>query len=264
MKIIILANKDIASNYALNMLLPGLVSHDVCVFLSTKVGGTKNITQLDTLMFFEQSLFNQLISPLINIIQNESVYKSFEQLNRYLSQPMEELNLINCCDGLEKIQKFTPDLIISIRYGNILKDDLLKIPHFGVLNLHSGVLPDYRGVMATFWAMLNDEKEIGTTLHYIDDSTIDTGRIISSSKFEVNKKKSYLWHVLQLYVSGVALIMSAISRIENNEQLQTFPQPISGQYFSFPEADDLLEFGNKGFCMINETEIIDFIRAKYC
>lgn len=263
MKIVILANKDIASNYALNMLLPELINHELCVFLSSKVGGSSKKNHLNTLTFFEQSLFNQLISPLIDKVNNKSAYKSFEQLNSHLSQPMEELNLINSSEGVEKVRKFQPDLIISIRYGNILKDDVLRIPHFGVLNLHSGLLPDYRGVMATFWAMLNYENEIGTTLHYIDDNSIDTGRIVSSSKFQVNKEKSYIWHVLQLYIAGVKLITNAISRIENNEQLETYSQPNSGQYFSFPDVNDLLEFSKKGFCLLNENEIIDFIRANY-
>lgn len=264
MKIIILANKDIASNYALNLLLPCIKQHDVYVFLSTKVGGnTKKASELKSLEFFEQSLFNQLISPLINTIKNVSAYKSFDQLNEYLSQPTQELSFINSFESLEKIRKLQPDLIISIRYGSILKDDVLKIPRFGVLNLHSGLLPNYRGVMATFWAMLNDEKEIGTTLHYIDDSSIDTGRIVSSSRFEVDIDKSYLWHILQLYVSGVELIKSAITCIENKETLETFPQPSSGKYFSFPDENDLVQFDKKGFSLINEEEIVDFIRTNY-
>lgn len=263
MKILILANKDIASNYALNMLLPDLDHHEVSVFVSSKVGGNKKTNQLDTLKFFEQSLFNQLISPLMNNVNNESAYKSFDQLNCYLVEPLEEFNLINSSKGVEKVRKFQPDLIISIRYGNILKDDVISIPNFGVLNLHSGVLPDYRGVMATFWAMLNNESEIGTTLHYIDDNSIDTGRIVSNSRLEVNKEKSYIWHVLQLYISGVELIKKAIFCIESHGQLETYPQPNSGQYFSFPEENDLREFSEKGFCLFNENEIIDFLRANY-
>ncbi|WCN09144.1 formyl transferase [Marinomonas mediterranea] len=215
MKIIILANKNIASNYALNLLIPGLRGHDISVFLSSKVGASQNnIPRLETLKFFEQNRFNQLMSPLINRVHFESECKTFEQLNEYLLQLMEVLNKINSFENIEKIRKHQLDLIISIRYGNILKNDVINIPSFGLLNLHSGLLPEYRGVMATFWSMLNDEKEIGTTLHYIEDGSIDSGRILSKSRFEVDKNKSYLWHVLNLYVSGVELILNAIFLIE--------------------------------------------------
>ena len=76
-------------------------------------------------------------------------------------------------------QRQTPELMISIRYGKILRSKALSIPDLGVLNLHSGKLPDYRGVMATFRAMLAQEQELFSTLHWIDDDTIDTGRVIS-------------------------------------------------------------------------------------
>lgn len=264
MKIMILANKDIASNYALNLLLPALNQHELCLFLSAKVGGNaKKSSQLKSLMFFEQSLFTQIISPLINHSKPHSAYKTFEQLEQYLSQPVQELNAINSQEGIEKIKTFQPDLILSIRYGNILKDEVLQIPKQGVLNLHSGLLPAYRGVMATFWAMLNDEKEIGTSLHFIDDSNIDTGRIVSHSRFKVNTQKSYFWHTLQLYESGVELIKSAIVSIEKDQPLITYPQPNSGQYFSFPEDKDLYDFEHKGLSLVNEHEIVDFIRSHY-
>ena len=77
------------------------------------------------------------------------------------------------------ISDTTPELMISIRYGKILRSKALSIPDHGVLNLHSGKLPDYRGVMATFRAMLAQEQELFSTLHWIDDDTIDTGRVIS-------------------------------------------------------------------------------------
>ncbi|TDO96949.1 formyl transferase [Marinomonas balearica] len=269
MKIIVLANRDIASNYALNLLIPPLSGHDVSVFLSSKVGGrVQSIPQLETLKFFEQSLFNQLLSPIINDLYpkpltSNSKCKTFEQMNEWLSQPIKVLNKINSIEEVDRIQKLKPDLIISIRYGNILKDGVIQVPRFGVLNLHSGLLPEYRGVMATFWSMLHGEKTIGTTLHYIENSSIDTGRVVAKTRFEVDKKKSYLWHVLQLYVEGVERILNTVSLIEGNKRVDTCPQGNSGQYFSFPQLDDFLEFENKGLTLVNEGEIIDFLRAQY-
>jgi methionyl-tRNA formyltransferase len=74
-----------------------------------------------------------------------------------------------------------------------------------VINLHSGLLPNYRGVMATFWTLLNGDKQLVTSLHFIDDSTIDTGGIIANSTLLVQQDESYLWHVLSLYIWGVSI-----------------------------------------------------------
>jgi methionyl-tRNA formyltransferase len=45
--------------------------------------------------------------------------------------------------------------------------------------------------MASFWALLNNESEIGTTLHFIEDSSIDTGSIVASTRLAVQRERSY-------------------------------------------------------------------------
>ena len=139
----------------------------------------------------------------------------------------------------------------------------MSLPRLGVLNLHSGLLPDYRGVMATFWAMLNSEKKIGTTLHFIDDANIDTGRIVAQSHLEVEPDKSYLWHVLQLYVEGITVLSEAVSTLALGESLSLRKQS-GGQYFSFPKAQDLTKFTDQGFSLVNEDELVTFIHKHYC
>ena len=265
MKITILANKELASNYAINLLIPHLLDHDISIFLSSQVGkNNKKPNQLNTLTFFEQDLFNDLLSPLlVNSTVETNQFKSFTQLNAYTCQDIEELNVINTAEGIAKVKVTQPELILCIRYGSILKDEILSIPQFGVLNLHSGLLPNYRGVMATFWAMLNDETSIGTTLHYINDASIDTGEIIATSSFSVEKNRSYLWHVLQLYKGGCELFVAALSTIAAGNTVESARQPKGGHYYTFPTEKDLLAFNQKGFLLVNEKEVTDFLKTHY-
>lgn len=265
MNIIILANRDLASNYAVNLLLPHIENHNVQLFLSAKVGGSKNfIDGLDTLNFFEQGLFNQLICPpLENCTSRNSEGKSFDQIADVLQQPVQDLNAINDKNGIEMIKSCSPDLIISIRYGVILKNDIIALPRYGVINLHSGLLPEYRGVMATFWAMLNQEKRIGTTLHYIEDDSIDTGSIIAQSHLSVDTSKSYLWHVLSLYTKGVDLIVDAVKQINIKKRLKTAEQQSTGGYFTFPKASDLNRFREMGLKLFDQQEYVEFIKKHY-
>ncbi|MEW6984505.1 formyl transferase [Colwelliaceae bacterium 6471] len=266
MNIVILANKDIASNFALNLLLPRLTKHKISVFLSSKVGNnTKKPAQLKSLAFFEQSLLNELLSPLLEATPTKkALCLTFKQLASLLSRPIEELNHINSPDGFEKINACEPDLILSIRYGVILKAPILSLAKFGVLNLHSGSLPQYRGVMATFWAMLNDEETIGTTLHYIDDNTIDTGRVLAQSTLSINKQHCYLWHVLQLYKGGCELLELAVNQITQGIVPVSYYQESDGDYYTFPTENDLTSFNKKGYSLINEDELLAFYQTHYC
>jgi methionyl-tRNA formyltransferase len=157
MNIIILANRGIASNYARNLLLPKLSEHKITIFLSAKVGGiSKKPAELIKLTFFEQGLYNRIIAPLLpSPAERSSGFMTFEQISAICQQPVTELNNINNIEGLAMLDKAQPDLILSIRYGVILKNEAIRKARLGVLNLHSGLLQKYRGVMATFWAMLN-------------------------------------------------------------------------------------------------------------
>jgi len=265
MKILFLSNKDLASNVALNMLLPKVSeSHEVHLWLSAKVGKNSVIPkQLKTLRFFEQDLFNKLLSPLIPSSKNRNTYKSFDQFRPLLHSEIREVNQINSPEAIDDLTKLAPDLIVSIRYGGILKEAVIHIPNKGVMNLHSGILPKYKGVMATFWAIKNNDPVIGTTLHTIDDGSIDTGQVIKISTINVETKRSYLWHVLELYKQGVLDIVEAIETLENHGVLNATPQNETNTYFTFPTENECDDFENSGRSIVDEQDYLEFIQLNY-
>ncbi len=264
MNIVLLLNNDIASNLALNLLMPQLPNHNVSVFLSSKVGGQSSRPKtLQELAYFEQHIVYQLLQR--NGVNNESqgekavAFKNYEEIAQHYDIEVALLNEINTSSGINKLSELAPDIIISVRYGVILKQQVIDTAKYGVLNLHSGILPAYRGVMATFWAMLNGDDKLGTTLHFIDDSTIDTGRVIATSTFAVQADKSYLWHVLSLYFGGCQLISQAIENIVGDGELETITQPDAGGYYTFPTQTELDLFQEKCGNLFNESEILTLL-----
>jgi len=170
------------------------------------------------------------------------------------------LNAINETAGLKRYAESEPDLVLSVRYGVILRDPAISLPKHGVLNLHSGLLPDYKGVMATFWALLNKEPEIGTTLHFIEDSSIDTGSIVTTTRLPVQPDRSYLWHVLSLYESGCARMLEAVEVLDRGLALERHAQPDSGNYFSFPDDAALTKFAKQGGRLFEPDEVLNVLR----
>jgi methionyl-tRNA formyltransferase len=297
MRITILANSDLPSNYALNLLVASLSDHDLTIFLSDKVGkrGTRP-SGLKNLEFFEQSLFTRLLFPLMNEespqrfrkespqrlfkksprrFEKESPQRlekespdpshkkspqllSFEGLAEKIGKPILVLNAINDGQDLDSLTRSEPDLIVTLRYGVILKSRVIAIPKYGVINLHSGLLPAYKGVMATFRALQASEVTIGTTLHYITDSSIDTGPVIGTTAMDVIPGKSYLWHVLNLYPDGCKLIAASVEMILNKGRLDSVSQEPGGRYYTFPTDDDLNMFEQAGNHLFEVEEILEF------
>ena len=248
MRITFLTNLDLASNVALNLLLPALsTAHDLELMCSSSVGKPSTHPELAALTFLEQTLPNDLIFPMVDTQKNTGELLTFHGLERYLTSPMRVLNAPNSEQGLRLLSDKTPELMISIRYGKILRNKALSIPDLGVLNLHSGKLPDYRGVMATFRAMLAQEQELFSTLHWIDDDTIDTGRVISVQGHRRAAIGCYLSNTLSLYPAGCRAIINAVNALEDGEDLPNLASGGPGNYYSFPDEETIRDFLSTGY-----------------
>ncbi len=222
MKIILFLNNDIHSAAALRFLEPHLRDHQVRIVLSRQVGKVADLAP-ELLLIKEREKFD--------IEQN-------------FSYPTYFYDSVNSSQAVQDFRNFAPDVMVSIRFGQIMKSPLINIARHGVLNLHSGILPQYRGVMASFWAILNGEKNIGTTLHYISDGTIDTGNIIAFSEVAVNSQQSLIANINNLYQGGCVLIAQALEKIAADILPTTIDQKLLGEggYFSYPKAEDLQRF----------------------
>ncbi len=264
MRLIIFTNRDLASNVFLNHIMPHVAPYVVHIFVSDKVGKattTATPKELKDLKFFEQTLPNDFIFPsidaqpstestslnaLINGNTEGGKLLTFNQLSKYYQVPIESLNDVRSTENLDKVKVLQPDLVLSVRYGKIFGNAFLTTPKHGVINLHSGRLPQYRGVLPAFRALMNDDAVIYPTLHYIEDGTIDTGGIIGFAELKVEHDKSLLWHVLNLYPASVDLVVNAIQQIAQGKKPLAKGQDDTGAaYFTFPTADEIALFLEK-------------------
>lgn len=81
-------------------------------------------------------------------------------------------------EALERLSALKPELIVVAAYGKILPKEILDLPRLGCINVHSSLLPRYRGAAPINWAVLNGETETGVTIMYMAEG-LDTGDIIS-------------------------------------------------------------------------------------
>lgn len=86
--------------------------------------------------------------------------------------------------SLDDIEKINPDLVIVANFGKIISEKLLKIPKYGCLNLHPSLLPKYRGASPLQTAILNGDKETGTSIILMDEK-IDHGPILAQKKTDI-------------------------------------------------------------------------------
>jgi len=244
-KITLLGHPDIASLYAIDRVIGLLPEHDHSVLVSGELQ-TKSTgdAPLEALAGADAELCDRFLSGAIR----------GPVAAQLTARPMATLSQPNSPQGCQALRDLEPDLIISIRYRRILRDEAIAIPGKGVINLHSGILPDYRGVMATFWALLAGEKEIGTTLHWIVDSGIDTGPILGINRRATRPEHSYLANILGLYAGGCDMIAAAVDSLVAGRELPAQKQTAEGHYFGTPETNDVNRFEAKNLTLFDGRE----------
>jgi methionyl-tRNA formyltransferase len=82
---------------------------------------------------------------------------------------------------ISELRELKPDLIVVVAYGHILPPAILDLPRFGCLNVHTSLLPKYRGASPIQSAILNGETETGVTVMKMD-AGLDTGPIVSQRR----------------------------------------------------------------------------------
>lgn len=132
------------------------------------------------------------------------------------------------------IRDLNPDLIVVVAYGKILPKEIIEIPKYGVINVHSSLLPKFRGAAPINAAIINGEKETGVTIMYIAEE-LDAGDIILTSKTPITDEDTFLSLHDRLKDLGAKALIEAVElieqqkapRIKQNHEEATFVKPFS-------------------------------------
>lgn len=106
---------------------------------------------------------------------------------------------------VDEIKRINPDIILVWSYSMILPRLVIEVPCLGSINVHGGLLPQYRGGHVMQWAIINGEAETGVAVHYMDEG-IDTGPVIAQGRFPIESDDDASTVRQKLKVAGVKLL----------------------------------------------------------
>ena len=119
---------------------------------------------------------------------------------------------INSEESLSTLRSLDVDLFISITGNQIFKKPLLEIPRLGTLNLHTALLPKYRGLMPSFWVLKNKEKQTGVSVFFVDEG-IDSGPILVQKTINIENMSQ--WELIRMTkFLGMEAIIEVIELIQ--------------------------------------------------
>ena len=135
---------------------------------------------------------------------------------------------------IEKIKEINPDLIVVVAYGKILPKEIIDIPKYGIINVHSSLLPKYRGASPIHSAILNGDTKSGVSIMYIEEG-LDSGDVILQESCDILENDTLGTLHDKLKDLGAIGLEKALKLIETgkveatkqDESLATFVKPIT-------------------------------------
>lgn len=142
-------------------------------------------------------------------------------------------------------------------FNQIFKTEIINLPKYKTINCHAGKLPFYRGRNILNWALINDEKDFGITVHYINEG-IDTGDIILQKTYPISEDDSYKTLLERSYLECANILYDAVKLFKKGFVTAKKQDEIHsvGFYCSQrKEGDEILDWNQ------TSREIFNFVRA---
>ena len=149
-----------------------------------------------------------------------------EKLNLRVLQPLKarEENFIS------ELRELKPDLMVVVAYGQILPPTILDVPKFGCVNVHTSLLPKYRGAAPIQWAIADGEPETGVTIMKMD-AGLDTGPILSMRRTPIlPADDSQILHDRLAQLGAELLVVTIPDYVAGKITPQ--PQPAAGSTYA--------------------------------
>jgi len=155
--------------------------------------------------------------------KNRGMKMMFSPVKEYaLSQNIPVYQPLKMRDGeaLGIVRQLQPELIVVAAYGRILPEEILNAPKYGSINVHSSLLPQYRGAAPINWAILDGLDETGVTIMYMAKE-LDAGDIIRAVKTPIDINETAQELTLRLAELGAGALSETVDMLAEGTAVRT-------------------------------------------
>jgi len=133
-------------------------------------------------------------------------------------------------EALGIVESLSPELIVVAAYGKILPEEILNAPPYGSINVHSSLLPKYRGAAPINWAILDGEAETGVSIMYMAKE-LDAGDVILQKSTPIGPEENAQELTARLAQLGAEALSETVAALQNGTASRT-PQDESRQTYA--------------------------------
>jgi methionyl-tRNA formyltransferase len=164
---------------------------------------------------------------------------------------------VNSDHFFKTVKSYECDILVSMSFNQIFRKRIIDSTEIGIINCHAGKLPFYRGRNILNWALINDEKEFGITVHFVDEG-IDTGDIILQRVYPITDIDTYATLLVKAHVNCAKILADSLKEICSRTFSridQKHIHPVGFYCGIRSEGDEIIDWNS------TSREIFNFIRS---
>jgi glycosyltransferase involved in cell wall biosynthesis len=236
----------------LRQICLGLPQAEVTLMLTPRLGGCKGLLQslrrsgVDFVfsMMFTQMLFEMLrtMESLRRVPFNRRQFVSMGDVAAHFSLRAAQFENINSEDAVAFARRVRPDFIVLVLFNQIVGRELASVARHGCLNIHTSLLPAYRGVAPNFWVLAKGDARSGVSIHNVT-SEVDAGEVLAQEDVAVDPQDSFFSLYRRCAVVGARLLGGVICGRRHSAAVGSGGE---SSYFSFVTPEAVREFRRRG------------------
>lgn len=157
--------------------------------------------------------------------------------------------------GVETLKSLNADIFVTAAFGQILSQEIIDIPPYGIVNVHGSLLPKYRGAAPIQYALLNGETETGVTIMKTNIG-IDDGDMILKQVVNIEQDDNTETLMKKVADVGAELLVNALDKIENNTAVFTVQDHSQATFTKMLKKEkSFIDFS------ASANDVVNFVRA---
>ena len=128
----------------------------------------------------------------------------------------------------------SPDLMVAMLWLHTINKITVESSRLGILNLHGGDLPRYRGNACQTWAILNEEKKIGVSVHLMEGDSLDCGPVVLKEHISVTSSTTVGELIGKINAIGPSLVLEAVKILLQKKDFAPEVQDNAGALHCYP------------------------------
>ena len=232
-----------ALDYFIRRALPCYEVQSCIILGRSSVGGASSFERLRRLwaIFGTYFVLRNVIVHVWKLLRGNSV----EETARFHGVPVIKLSEnINSPESIDQLRTLGPDFIVNVAGSEIFRNELITLPKIATLNLHTSKLPEYKGMLPTFWVMLEDEEETAVSVFIVDEG-IDTGPVVVQNPLRISGLSQFeLIRITK--IMGMDAIIESVEYLARGGRIKQSGESSQGSYYSFPKKSDVKRFRKNG------------------